>query len=254
LAFFFAIDSLIGRPSPPTFAPLPTRDEAGNLMEAELKGPPGLRLRGGLGLACLGLMILGVFLDPLLKGFAGVEGFPVGATFQILVAVVAYRNCPREILAENDFSFGPVKEVGLLFLGIFLTMTPALAFLSAHGASLGLSSPTAFYFGTGTLSAVLDNAPTYANFLQIAFGAEPITPQTIAAFLARPGGARILIAISTGAVFFGAMTYIGNGPNFMVKAIAESEGVKMPSFFGFIGLACVILLPILVLHWAVLIR
>lgn len=254
LAVFFAIDTFIGRPAPPTFAPLPTRDEAGNLMEAELKAPPGLRIRGGIGLACLALMILGVFLDPLLKGFAGAEGFPIGPTFQVLVAVVAYRNAPREILAENDFGFGPVKEVGLLFFGIFLTMAPALAYLAEHGRSLGLSSPTAFYFGTGVLSAVLDNAPTYANFLQIAFGAEPITPQTIAAFLARPGGAQYLAAISTGAVFFGAMTYIGNGPNFMVKAIAESEGVKMPAFFTYLGLACLILLPILVLHWAVLIR
>lgn len=261
LAVFFLIDSAIGRAGDRTYSPLPTTDEAGNLMEAEVHARPGLRLRGGVGLLCLGLMILGVFLDPIIASLARGPGllaslthFPVGATFQIAVAIAAYRLAPRDILKANDFGFGPVKEVGLLFLGIFITMTPALAYLSAHGHELGLDGPTPLYFATGALSAVLDNAPTYANFLQVALGPVEISPATIRDFLAQPGSAGILAAISTGAVFFGAMTYIGNGPNFMVKAIAESSGVRMPSFFGYITYACIILLPILILHWLVLIR
>ena len=115
--------------------------------------------------------------------------------------VASYRLAPREILADNDFSFAPVKEVALLFLGIFLTMTPALAYLSEHGQALGVTSPTAFYFFTGSLSAMLDNAPTYANFLQVAFGPTDITPAAIRDYLATPAGPTTLAAISTGAVF-----------------------------------------------------
>jgi Na+/H+ antiporter NhaD/arsenite permease-like protein len=214
----------------------------------------GLRVRGAWGLLFLLLIILGVFIDPLLKAYAGLEGYPVGATFQVLVAALAYLAAPRHIHEANEFTFGPAKEVGLLFAGIFVAMAPALGYLGAHAGDLGLTSPTAFYFGTGALSAVLDNAPTYLNFLQVAFGPTEIDAHTMAAFLATPQGQTTVSAISTGAVFFGAMTYIGNGPNFMVKAIAEAAGEKMPSFFGYLGWACAILLPVLVLHWAVFIR
>ena len=147
-----------------------------------------------------------------------------------------------------------MKEVGLLFLGIFITMMPALAYLGEHGRELGIDTATKLYFAAGSLSAVLDNAPTYVNFLQIAFGSTPINAETMAAFLATDQGWLILNGVSTGAVFFGAMTYIGNGPNFMVKAIAESAAVRMPSFFGYVGYALAILLPILVTHWFIFIR
>jgi Na+/H+ antiporter NhaD/arsenite permease-like protein len=220
--------------------------------------PPAERARvsiqGATGLVCLVLMVAGVFIDPILEAMFHIHGVPVGATFQILVAVGAYLTAPRQILSQNEFTFEPVKEVGLLFIGIFLTMIPALGYLSAHGPSLGLTSATSFYWGTGFLSAVLDNAPTYLNFLQIAIAPEAISPETIRAYLDTTAGRANLIAISTGAVFFGAMTYIGNGPNFMVRAIAESAGVKMPSFFGYLAWAVVILLPILALHWLLLIR
>jgi Na+/H+ antiporter NhaD/arsenite permease-like protein len=258
LLVFYCVDRFyVGRrPVPQTFSPLPTLDEAGNLMEAEIRAKPGLRISGAVGLAALVLMIGGVFIDPaILKwGPAGLRGLPVGATFQILVAAAAYFLAPRGILKQNDFNFGPVKEVGLLFLGIFATMQPALAYLGAHGKDLGLDSATAYYFGTGTLSAFLDNAPTYLNFLQIALGEAAITRENVLAFIATDRGALLLHAISNAAVFFGAMTYIGNGPNFMVKAIAESEGVRMPSFLHYVLLAVMILLPVLLLHWAVFIR
>ncbi len=254
LAAFYIYDASVDRRAGTSLAPLPTRDEAGDLMEAELRAPTGLRLRGAAGLIGLALMIAGVFIDPLLQRLFSIGNVPIGATFQVAVAIGAYLLAPRDILAANDFSFAPVKEVGLLFLGIFVTMVPALSYLGARGDGLGITNPTASYYATGFLSAFLDNAPTYANFLQVAFGTTVINPESVRAFVATDRGVLMLDAISTGAVFFGAMTYIGNGPNFMVKAIAESSGVVMPSFFGYLGKAVVILLPILIIHWALFIR
>lgn len=212
-------------------------------------------IQGGTGLVCLLLMIAGVFIDPLLDKHFGIHGIPIGATFQALVAIGAYLMAPKPLLSQNEFTFEPVKEVGLLFIGIFLTMIPALGYLAANGSRLGIDSATSFYWGTGALSAVLDNAPTYLNFLQVAMpDGRAIDAVGVQELLALPTGQRTLVAISTGAVFFGAMTYIGNGPNFMVRAIAEASGVKMPSFFGYLGWAVLILLPILAVHWLLLIR
>jgi Na+/H+ antiporter NhaD/arsenite permease-like protein len=249
LAVFLVYDMRVGPARTQVGPPLAVQPEAEMLIEEEIRVTrPRLRISGASGLLCLALMIGGVFLDPVIKRLSGFEGLPIGATFQIAVAALAYALAPRIILRENDFTFGPVKEVGLLFLGIFVTMTPALAYLAEHGRSLGIDTPTAFYFATGALSAVLDNAPTYVNFLQVAIG-EEMTPGAIRAFLSTRQGPVTLAAISTGAVFFGAMTYIGNGPNFMVKAIAESAALRMPSFLGFAGYAMILLLPVLVLHW-----
>ncbi len=242
LGIFFIADTLVSKKHP--FTPNP--DEP--VQKA------GLRISGTTGIIALVLIIAGVFLDPFLKKHFGIEGYPIGATFQILVATAAYLVADREIHKTNDFNFEPVKEVALLFIGIFATMTPALGFLAMHGQSLGLDSPTAFYFGTGSLSGVLDNAPTYLNFLQVSFGPTEINSESVHAYLAVPLYRHELIAISLGAVFFGAMTYIGNGPNFMVRAIAESSGLKMPSFFGYMLRSVFILLPVLVAVWAIFIR
>ncbi len=240
LAAFFACDTAIERKLVKT----------GEIKDVQ-EHPLHLRVHGVVGMCCLALMIAGVFIDPLLAPRIGLEHFPAGATFQLLVAIVAYVFAPSYAHQANEFNFAPVKEVGLLFAGIFATMVPALGFLAANGTKLGLTSASAYYWGTGTLSAMLDNAPTYLNFLQIAFGEREMNRQTIREFVATESGVLMLDAISTGAVFFGAMTYIGNGPNFMVKAIVEHRGVKMPSFFGYLGLACAILLPVLVLHWVI---
>lgn len=248
LAMFAVIDTAIGGRKDQTGErrdPYPAGDRARS------KGPPVVQISGRPGLICLALMIAGVFIDPVLKTGAGIEGYPIGATFQIIVAAIAWKLARRDILESNAFTFFPVKEVGILFAGIFATMAPALGYLSAHGAELGISGSTTYFFATGSLSAVLDNAPTYLNFLQISFGSAEINASSLRTFLADHENERILHAISTGAVFFGAMTYIGNGPNFMVKAIAESAGVKMPSFFGYLGLALVTLLPILIVNWYV---
>jgi Na+/H+ antiporter NhaD/arsenite permease-like protein len=214
----------------------------------------GVSIRGWVGLVCLALMLVGVFIPPVLKAVAKIDGLMIGAAFQIAVAVASYMLAPKELLKGNDFTFGPVKEVGLLFAGIFLTMVPALGFLAAKSGSLGLNNTLAFYFGTGSLSGVLDNAPTYLSFLQVAFGEAEITPSGMHTFLGTARGQDTLNAISTGAVFFGAMTYIGNGPNFMVKAIAEASGVRMPGFFGYLGRSCLILLPVLVAHSLIMVR
>jgi Na+/H+ antiporter NhaD/arsenite permease-like protein len=144
---------------------------------------------------------------------------------------------------ENHFTFGAIIEVAALFVGIFICMQPALQILGAKGSELGLASPAHFFWATGGLSSVLDNAPTYLVFFKTAQSL-PTNPNIAPVAGVDP---LILAAISLGAVFMGAMTYIGNGPNFMVRAIAESAGVKMPSFFGYVVYSCLILLPILAL-------
>lgn len=243
-----------------------TADPASRVRSISI-GP--VRIAGLPALVFLALMVGGVFIDPLLKSYAGIEGYPIGATFQVLIAIAAYFTASRSIHEANAFNFHPVQEVGFLFVGIFLTMVPALGYLAANAGQLGLESPTQFYFFTGALSAVLDNAPTYLNFLQSALGVLhlPLDAEGLARFItntydvihydgsmAHFQGQTLLVAISLAAVFFGAMTYIGNGPNFMVKAISESAGVKMPSFFAYLGLACLILLPVLIATWIVFIR
>ena len=176
----------------------------------------------------------------------------------LLAAVVSWRFTPPDVHAENHFSFGPIKEVALLFIGIFATMLPALDYLARHGQEFHLTQPLQYYFASGALSSVLDNAPTYAGFFQLAqttaaaqvpaaFAVAPpgVTGATAALLAQRP---LYVIAVSLGAVFFGAMTYIGNGPNFMVKSIAHDAGVHCPSFLGYIfKFSLPILLPILVL-------
>jgi Na+/H+ antiporter NhaD/arsenite permease-like protein len=216
------------------------------------RGAVRVRVAGGACVVLLGGIILSVLVDAAWRKYPGLPRWPVGAVLQVVLGLAAYKLARPEILRRNEFTFGPILEVGLLFAGIFITMVPALAYLEQHAGELGLQSPAAFYFATGLLSALLDNAPTYLAFLQTAMGLYGLAldPAGMAQFLqdgTAPGGL-LLAAISTGAVFFGAMTYIGNGPNFMVKAIAESAGVKMPGFFGYLGYSATILLAVLVLN------
>ena len=149
----------------------------------------------------------------------------------------------RAIRQDNQFSYHAIVEVAALFFGIFICMQPALQILDARGSEMGVETPVQFFWTTGGLSSVLDNAPTYVVFFETArtltpagvFHTETVIDPTL------------LIAISLGAVFLGAMTYIGNGPNFMVKAIAESAGIPMPSFFGYLKYSVCVLLPIFLL-------
>lgn len=165
---------------------------------------------------------------------------------------------PAKLHAENDFSFSPLKEVALLFVGIFATMMPALDWLHSHAGSFGSLSPTFYYFASGSLSSVLDNAPTYLTFFNVATSAidAPPVPQSQAALLlADPELSRLLMAISVGSVFFGANTYIGNGPNFMVKAIADQQKVHTPTFLAYIWKYTLpFMLTMLVVVWALFFR
>ena len=174
----------------------------------------------------------------------------------LAAAAASYALTPKNVHQENAFTFAPIKEVGFLFVGIFATMMPALGYLELHGVEFGFTRPLQYYFACGSLSAVLDNAPTYVNFLQLAqttamaenpgaFVGLTSVEMTRALLQERP---LFVVAVSLGAVFFGAMTYIGNGPNFMVRSIAHDAGVHCPTFFGYVfRFSLPILLPILAL-------
>ncbi len=165
-----------------------------------------------------------------------------------LTALSLYTTKKKVRYELNKFTWGPIIEVAVLFLGIFTTMTPALAYLNANAASLGLSETWQFYYSTGLLSSFLDNTPTAVAFHSVATGLTLDQMATFGSSMVAGIPEILLTAICIGSVFFGAMTYIGNGPNFMVKAIAEESGVKMPSFFGYMcKFSLIVLLPIYIL-------
>ena len=150
-------------------------------------------------------------------------------------AAASWSFTPQPVHDSNHFNFHPIKEVAWLFFGIFGTMVPALDYLQIHADKLGISTAAEFYTVTGLLSSCLDNAPTYLTFLAAALGQQGLSLKSetdVALFAAQH--AATLTAISLGAVFFGAATYIGNGPNFMVKSICEHAKVRTPSFFGYV--------------------
>jgi len=208
-----------------------------------LEGWPNVALLAGVILVILGKG----------QGYGTADGhwpFGVQEALVIALAVVGYRITKPATRAKNEFSMAPIVEVGVLFAGIFVTMVAPLQILSARGAELGLERPWHYFWASGLLSSFLDNAPTYMTFAATACGQAGIPaegPRYLAEFLERASAnAALLAAISCGSVMMGANTYIGNGPNFMVKSIAESQGVKMPSFFGYMAWSGAILLPVFV--------
>ena len=236
---------------------------AGRIPEKEMST---IQLQGSKSFIWVLIIIVSVFIDPNVLPFVPDlhEAFhiPFGIREIIMFAVAffAYKSANKECLEKNEFSFEPIREVGWLFLGIFATMQPALQLISSfardHANTLNVG---VFYWGTGSLSGILDNAPTYLNFLSAAMGkfnldvdsAEQVKTFAVAA-AEHPDSWFYLQAISVAAVFFGAMTYIGNAPNFMVKAIAEGNGVQTPSFFGYIArYSLPILLPVFFLVWLI---
>ena len=177
-----------------------------------------------------------------LLGVAGAVFLPTPyrELVMILMSYLSYRFTPKGIKMKNKFTLYPITEVAVLFAGIFATMIPALLILKARGAEFGIVEPWQFFWLTGSLSSFLDNAPTYLSFFSLAQG------------LGIGGGVAgvpedILLAISAGAVFMGANSYIGNAPNFMVKSICEEAGVEMPSFFGYMAYSGLILIPVFIL-------
>lgn len=171
-----------------------------------------------------------------------------------LMAALSFLTTSRAIHSSNRFTWHPIVEVAVIFIGVFITMIPALKFLEASGGEMGLSEPWQFFWATGGLSSFLDNAPTYLTFTSLAVGvvntldpAANLRAENLLGLVNHPVGHTLLAAISCGAVLMGAVTYIGNGPNFMVKAIAERHGVPMPHFFGYMLWSTGFLVPIFIL-------
>ena len=166
----------------------------------------------------------------------------------LLAAFLSFKTTDSSIRTKNHFTWGAIKEVAVLFIGIFITMQPALMLLKSVGPNLGISEPYQMFWATGALSSFLDNTPTYLVFLTTA-GTLGLTGGITTALGQIP--VNLLEAISCGAVFMGANTYIGNAPNFMVKAISDENGVNMPSFFGYILWSLAFLVPVFILDMLV---
>lgn len=209
--------------------------------EEELPRPPGdrswLRLSGTVNFLFLAGVVAAVLAKSYLDG-TPYEAWYLSEAGMVAMAVLSLLLTPRRLRGANGFTWGPILEVAILFAGIFVTMVPALELLKLHGAELGVEKPWQFFWMSGGLSSFLDNAPTYATFGTLASGSSTDFSVLVAE---RP---EVLAAISCGAVFMGANTYIGNGPNFMVKSITEESGVRMPSFFGYMLYSGLILLPV----------
>ena len=252
LAIYFAMDTHF------------YKKEHWTALSADSREKQPLRLQGNINFVyLLGVVLSVAFINEGTLPQMAAEDAPIWLKFLreiVLVSLLflSLYTTPKNVrYRANKFSWGPIVEVAVLFLGIFTTMTPALAYLKAHAADLGLTSAWHFYYATGLLSSFLDNTPTAVAFHGVASG----LPESLAAASAGivdgtldgvkfvAGVPEILLkAISLGAVMFGAMTYIGNGPNFMVKAIAEENNVRMPSFFGYmIKFSLIILLPVYII-------
>ncbi len=242
LAGFFVIDSIIYK-------------REGHTKKDPTPDKP-IRVRGGINFILIGVIIAAILLSARLKiGTLTILGTEVALQnllrdiTMIVVTLVSLRLTPKSSHEANGFSWGPILEVAKLFAGIFITIIPVLAMLQAgrNGAFAplvglvtnpdGSANNVAYFWLTGILSSFLDNAPTYLVFFELA-GGDPKQLMTT--------GALTLTAISAGAVFMGANTYIGNAPNFMVYAIARNGGIKMPSFFGYMLWSGCILVPLFI--------
>lgn len=238
-----------------------------NFGEEEATYSNNIRLIGARNFLWLLVIIGSVFLDPNVIDWVPAihyDGMKFSFLREIIMFMVAYlsfRFADKAAIRGNEFSFEPIREVAFIFIGIFGTMMPALELVGGFAASpegSQLITHNTLYWGTGILSGFLDNAPTYINFLTAALASQNGSINVITDVAAFANGGTFydsildLKAISIAAVFFGAFTYIGNGPNFMVKSIAEQVGIKMPSFFGYIiRFSIPFLLPLLILVWLV---
>ncbi|MFA6439221.1 MAG: sodium:proton antiporter [Bacteriovoracaceae bacterium] len=199
------------------------------------------KIEGVINFMFLGIILLAVFIDSPLFLREGII---------IVTTVASYLTTKKTIHSANHFTFHPIQEVAILFAGIFATMIPALELLRTEAQSMTTLSTSFFYWNTGLLSSFLDNAPTYLSFFSVAEGNLNPNALPISEMVQHPIFAKYLVAISIGAVFFGANTYIGNGPNFMVKSIADHYNISTPSFIRYITHFTIpILLPIFIVIW-----
>ncbi|MEV6304550.1 sodium:proton antiporter [Actinoplanes sp. NPDC051861] len=218
------------------------RDRDTGLMDELIAHQP-LHLAGRRNL----LLLAAVVLVLLAKGAVTL---PHGLTELALlgIAYASYRLTPRAIHDGNHFTFGPIASVAVLFAGVFVTMTQPLLILNARADEIGLHHPWQYFWATGAVSSTLDNAPTYLAFTSVAAGQLGIgigDPRYLADLTSTPDGNSLLFAIACGAVMMGSLTYLGNGPNLMVKEVAEHRGVRMPHFFAYAAIALLIMLPVL---------
>ncbi len=234
------------------------KNEKSKDVEIDNKKIEHIRVGGGINFLFLGGVVLAVAFSALIAGwfegtglgeqFKGNVLFSNGSPFRefiiLTMLILSLLMTPKSLRKENSFTYRPIVEVVILFLGIFLVMIPAQEYLREHGQFLGVDTLAKFFWTTGLLSSFLDNTPTYLVFYCL--GQCQIDGlRQFGEFVSTTGiPTNVLKAISLGAAFMGAFTYIGNGPNFMVRAIAEEEGVKMPSFFGYIKYSVLILVPI----------
>lgn len=217
-----------------------------------------IRVDGGINVLWLFLVILITGTISPTKPFLNTAWTPphyLREALQLTLVGLSLTTSPKNLRKELGFTYGAIVEVACLFAGIFLCMQVPIEILNARGASLGVDTPVKFFWATGILSSFLDNAPTYLVFFETA---NAMTHAPGPGILKLVSGHYIredlLVAISIGAVFMGANTYIGNGPNFMVKSIAEGAGVKMPSFFGYMAYSVCILIPLFALVTFVFLR
>ena len=188
------------------------------------------------------VILSGIYKDSL--GYVSIFNNKVKLSFLLrdiilfVLAILSYKITSLNLRKKNGFTWFPIQEVGKLFAGIFITVIPALSLLSKNQESFSSLTDNMYFWITGILSAFLDNAPTYLVF----FTSTGLNPDQLM------NGISLLLAISSGAVFMGAMTYIGNAPNFMVRAIAEENDIKMPGFFGYMMWSFVVLVPIFILY------
>ena len=222
------------------------------LVEGRPAGASGVQIQGLVSFLFLALVILSI----LSRRSGPLAALPFGwhELFLAMVAGASWAASTREVREANGFSWAPIREVAILFFGLFVTMSAPLIVLNSRSDELGIREPWQFFWATGLLSSWLDNAPTYLSFASTAAGQLDVDASQrffLAEVLNRgEPGPSLLRAVSCGAVLMGAFTYIGNAPNLVVKLIAEGHGVPMPSFLGYIRWSAAILLPIfLLMSW-----
>jgi Na+/H+ antiporter NhaD/arsenite permease-like protein len=234
LIIYFFVDTYYYKKEP---ASAITRDES-NIRPIKIEGKRNF-------IFLIGVVLAVAFLNEQYLSFININPYFkfIREAVIVLMAFLSMQFTPKLLRTSNNFTWHPIEEVAYLFFGIFITMVPCLLYLESNAKQLGVETVSQFYYYTGLLSSFLDNTPTAVTFHSLALGLG-ITEGTLVAGIPE----LLLKAISTAAVFFGAMTYIGNGPNFMVKAVAEENNIKMPDFFSYMfKFSIIVLLPIYIL-------
>jgi len=239
LPVYFALDVFYQR-----------KESAGQGEQVVSPEPMRIEISGKINFVLLVLVVFAVALLVPGKTLPGTEivipNLMLRELAQLGLAAASWMLTSKQIRAANHFNFGAIQEVAFLFIGIFLTMQPAIEILQTMGPQLGLEKPIQYFWASGMLSSFLDNAPTYVVFFQTAGSLPAVEGMEMMTGVKTATGSisiPLLTAVSCGSVLMGANTYIGNGPNFMVKSIAEMKGVRMPSFFGYMLYSLIFLIP-----------